>query len=500
MHDRSPARALTWAPPVPRVSLLWAVVTLSLALSGCGSRIEPGSIPQYGVISEGGTVSGLGNGLGELGPVAGPASNPGLNAVGPGGAALVSGSPTQGPDGGGADTQGGQAGPSGAHDGPSPHGSCQGFADQTGITDDTITIANASDISGPVPGIFEASQDAVRAFAAYFNATDDLCGRKLQVLDIDTRTDAGGDQQAYERACAESFAAVGSMAAFDSGGAATAQGCGLPDLRSTIVTGARTACTTCFGTQSGNPVQFPNSVPDYLVARYPQAVKHTAYLWIDAGPAVENASAEIAAWRRRGLDFVYQAGIDVADFNYSPYVQQLKSSGARIVRMLSSYDQAVKLAQAMQQQDYHPDLFLLDATGYDDQFVDVGGAAVDGAEIFVNFRPFEEAGDNRELQTYLTWLQQVKPGAVPTFSGLFSWSAARLFMERAQALGGRLTRSTMVDALRRVDHWTDHGLHAPQHVGSKAVGGCWRFLRLEDGRWAPQAGSRYRCSGITSVD
>ena len=89
-----------------------------------------------------------------------------------------------------------------------------------GITDSEITIGNASDISGPVPGLFESSQDAVKAYVAYFNSTSDICGRKLKLVTYDSRTDAGADQQNYAKGCDEVFAMVGSMSAFDSGGAA----------------------------------------------------------------------------------------------------------------------------------------------------------------------------------------------------------------------------------------------------------------------------------------
>ena len=114
--------------------------------------------------------------------------------------------------------------------------SCDGFKNQTGITDDTIILANVSDISGPVPGIFESAQQAhPRVTSTYFNSTEDICGHKLELELLDSRADAGADQQAYTTACDNAFAAVGSMSAFDSGGAATAENCGLPDIRSTSI-------------------------------------------------------------------------------------------------------------------------------------------------------------------------------------------------------------------------------------------------------------------------
>ena len=200
------------------------------------------------------------------------------------------------------------------------------------------------------------------------------------------------------------------------------------------------------------------------------------------------------------MQVVYTAGIDVAEFNYAPYVQEMRDHGVRWVEFLGAGQQAVRLARAMRQQELRPDVFLLDATGYDASFVADGGADVDGTTVFVNFTPFEERSANPELDLYLRWLQQVHPGAQPTYTGLFAWSAARHFTEQAIALGGRLTRARLVDRLARVDDWTDHGLHAPQHVGGKDVGGCWRFLRLEDGSWRPEGGTAYRCAGITRVD
>jgi ABC-type branched-subunit amino acid transport system substrate-binding protein len=466
-------------------------VLVVLALAACGSRLSPGTVSA----ANGAVASGAPGTR-----VSGAASDAGQPSPGASTAEAGAGDPRAG------SSPGQPGGPSdGQPDGPSSppvsthRGSCDGFRNQTGVTDDEIVIANASDISGPVPGLFEAARNAVRAFAAYFNSAADICGRKLSVLALDTRTESGADQQAYAQACSEAFAAVGSMAAFDSGGAQTAEDCGLPDLRSTIVTHARDHCDTCFASQAGSPDEYPNSVPDFLLQRYPEAAQHAAYLWIDAGPARENAATTMATFERRGVHFAYASGIDVAEFNYLPYVQQLESHGVRWVQFLGAYQQAVRLAQAMRQQGYEPELFVLDATAYDPGFVEYGGGDVDGVKIFVNFTPFEEASSTPEMRLYVDWLQQVRPGAVPTYDGLFAWSAARLFTEQALALGGHLSRAHLVDRLRRVDDWTGNGLHAPQHVGAKRSGACWRFLRLHDTHWLPMGGDGYRCEGLTTV-
>jgi ABC-type branched-subunit amino acid transport system substrate-binding protein len=375
--------------------------------------------------------------------------------------------------------------------------SCAGFHDQTGITDSTITLANASDVTGPVPGIFLSAQQATRAFAAYFNATSRLCGRTLQVLRLDTRTDAGGDQQAYATACAQAFAAVGSMSAFDEGGAAEAEGCGLPDIRSQSVSEARNACSTCFGAQATQLHALQNAVPDYLLAHHPSAAERAAMIYVNAPASVGTAKDMMAVEEKRGMHFVYSSAFDVAEFNYTPYAQAMKSKDVGLVQFVGSSDEAVRLARAMQSAAFRPEAYVLDPTAYDRTFL-AAGDAVREALVFIDFVPFEEAASNPEMQRYERWLQQVSPGASPSYFGLFAWSAARLFVEEAQSLGGRLTRASLVERLRKVDGWTDHGLHGPQAVGPKRNSSCWRFLAVRDGAWVPAPGSPgYLCHGST---
>ena len=472
------------------VAPVCALVALSLA--ACGSQIDPDTVAQVNgaaVGANGEVVAG--GGTTATGP---DGSVPGASGGGAGTTTTGGGTTTK--------TSGSGGGTEGTGDNAATGGgksaSCDGFKNQTGITDKTIVIGNSSDVSGPVPGLFEASQDAVKAYVAYFNATSDICGRKLELKSYDSRTDAAADQQSYTKACDETFAMVGSMSAFDSGGASTAQGCGLPDIRSAGVTADRQACTTCFGAQSTVADEFQNAVPDFVIKNHPDAAAHAAMLYINAGAAAENGKTQVAAMTKRGMHFDYVQGIDISEFNYSPYVQQMKDKGIEYVQIIGATAQFVRLAQAMQQQGFKPEVFMIDPTAYNSDYVKSGGEAAEGTTVFINFTPFEEAASNKEAQLYVSWLQQVKPGAEPSFFGLFSWSAARLFVERAAALGGKLSRASLVADLRKVDDWTANGMHSPQHVGPRHTGECWRFIQLQHGRWVPVGGTKYSCSGTTT--
>ncbi|HET9500896.1 MAG TPA: ABC transporter substrate-binding protein [Marmoricola sp.] len=470
-------------------------VTVRAANEGVAGQLGSGAgtaTTGDGTTTAGGAVTGGGAGTGDAGGATGSAGSTGSTGGTAGGTAA-------GGDGGGA-VSGSLKGTGGnAATGAVKAASCAGFKNSTGITDKTITIGNSSDVSGPVPGLFTSAQQATKAYVAYFNATSSICGRKLELKTYDSRTDAGADQQAYQQMCEQTFAAVGSMSAFDSGGAPVAEDCGLPDIRSSGVTAERAACSTCFGALATNAHQFENSVPDFMLKQFPEASKKAAVLYVNAGAAAQNARTQMAVEEKRGMKIIYSAGIDVSEFNYGPYVQAMKDKGVRWVQFLGAYQQAARLAKTMQQSGFEPDAYVLDPTGYNADYVKQAGDAADGTIVFMPMTPFEEASSNRELQLYLTWLNQVAPGAQPSFFGLFSWSAARLFVEQATALGGDLSRQNLVKRLRGVTKWTANGLHAPQPVGSKKASECYRFLRLKGTKWVPFGGSRYLCTGVTTV-
>lgn len=488
---------------VRRNALVTAVVVSVLTLAACGSQLDPDDVSQAGGGSGGttggttGDVPGTDPAVPELAGAGGGSA--GTTADAPGTTGSTGSTGSTGTTGGGGTGGGGDQGDgANAADGGNEAASCDGFKNQTGITDDKIVIANASDISGPVPGIFESAQQATRAYAAYFNSTGDICGRKLEVTLLDTRADAGADQQAYTRACAEAFAAVGSMSAFDSGGAGAAEGCGLPDIRSTSVNPERTQCSTCFSAQSVNVGLVPSVVPNFFLSKHKSATEHVGLLYINAGAAPPNAVKFRDAWTKAGWNIDVFQGIDVAEFNFAPYVQQMKDADVDLVVYVGPYQNTVKLQQAMDQQDFDPTVFLQDATIYDERYVEQAGSLGDGTFVYSSTALFDDP-KNKEMALYRSWLSQVSPGAVPNFFGLYAWSAARLFVQESVKLGGKLDRASLVAAIAKVKDWTSNGLHVPQQVGARTTYNCAQIIQLNGGKWSPVSGNGFQCGPLIDV-
>ncbi|HZC73404.1 MAG TPA: ABC transporter substrate-binding protein, partial [Jatrophihabitans sp.] len=395
--------------------------------------------------------------------------------------------------GGGGGTGGGVAtGPlAGVH-----LGSCNGFKNTTGVSDSTITLANVADLSGPVPNLFRSAQAAVTAYVAYFNSTSSICGRKLKLVGLDSGTQESGDQQASQTACGEAFAMVGSMGAFDAGGASTVSHCGIPDIRAATTETARQQSPVTFSAYSLNTSEIPTDPFTYFKSHYGDAYKNAAFVYLNAGASSLNAKSFIAGEEKLGYDFKDQIAIDVTSVpNYDGIVTQLQDDGIKYVQYIGAYQYAIKLKSAMYQAHYNP-TYVMDTVAYDQNYV-AAGTPVDGTNLFASAPLFSEANRNSQLSTYLTWLQRTS-GGTPNFFGIYAWAAAALFVQTAAELGGNLSRSAMVSKLRQVHGYTDRGMVPPQDVGGKHTPRCYSILKLQNGQWVRKTPYPYTCGSVVN--
>ena len=148
-----------------------------------------------------------------------------------------------------------------------------------------------------------------------------------------------------------------------------------------------------------------------------------------------------------------------------------------------------------QQPDYPRPIYFQDPLIYDQNYTREAGEAGNGTYVFATHPLFDDTS-NREMVLYRSWLQQTSPGASPSYFGLYAWSATRLAVEKMVALGGRLTRATLVAEIAKTNDWTANGLHVAQPVGSKGKAECVTMLQLQNGTWGYGSGRGYMCQGL----
>lgn len=405
------------------------------------------------------------------------------------------------PGGTAAGGQDGQTGQTGTGGGEPAAPSGPRTATDVGVTADEIVIANVSDISGPVPGLFESTRRATQAYAAYVNSRGGIHGRRVTVLPLDSRTDAGENRNATLQACERAFVMVGSMSAFDGGGAAALDECGIPAVDAIAVTAPRARAVNSFPAYPINPGTVMTSPADHIAQRYPEAVKTAAIFYTDAATSRDEAQKRKAAYEKRGFTFVYETAIGAVEANMAPYVLEMRRRGVEYVTGIGPLQQMARFSEAMAQQGFDPEVVEWDSVVYDPAFIQLGGQAVEGQWFFINTVMFEEINQHEELQRYVQWLQRTAPNAKPTYFGIYAWSAAALFEQVATAVGPELTRERFFAEIRKISEWNGRGLHVPHDIGSKVPSPCYLHGRVSNQQFVrahPAQG--FACGQNTPID
>jgi ABC-type branched-subunit amino acid transport system substrate-binding protein len=207
----------------------------------------------------------------------------------------------------------------------------------------------------------------------------------------------------------------------------------------------------------------------------------------------------MAMTRKLGYEWVYEGQIDLSETNYAPYVLEMKNRGVQFVTFMGAYQQAARLAQAMGQQGFEPDIYNLQSNAYTPDLIQTGGKAVEGITIAVPGTLLEEIDGNKEMQRYAQWLQQVKPGARPTGLGMYAWASAKMFIDAAKKAGPELTRKKLIAELQKIGEYDADGLTAPHHIGKKTPTACAIIVEVNGGKFRrKEPSSGFRCNDLVS--
>ena len=473
-----------------RQALVAIFAVLALVSNACGSRLttqeRATAISALVGRGGGGGSSGTsGSGLGTTGGDAGTTTNNGT--VGGSGGSSGGGGGSSGSSGGGGQIVASSAGTCAK--------ATSGGKDP-GITASSIKIATLADISGVQPGLFQSAHDAAKAAAAYINSQGGICGRQV-VADLkDSKTDSGGNRAAMEDACANDFAVVGSVSAFDDGSAQPGQACGIPDITAVSTNRAKYNATNTFPAYPNGGPYLGTSSAKYIAKAYPNAIKHAAILWLNQAVAVSNAAARQKAWAAVGFNWVYKQEVQVLQASYTSFVSDMKRMGVQYVTFVGDYQNIVRLQQSMKQQSWEPQVRDWDSVAYNPQYLQTDPQAVEGSFVFVNTSMIEEANSNPEMKLYLTWLQRIAPGSVPDYFGIWAWSAYRLFQKLATQIGPNITRAKLMSALKATSTWNDYGMHGPSQIGAKKPTVCTLYMQVKNDKFSRMwPASGFDCSG-----
>ena len=369
-----------------------------------------------------------------------------------------------------------------------------GGATDIGITGDEIKIGVVADLTGVVPGLFKAAPEAVKAYAEKVNSEGGIHGRQLVVEEYDTGTNDNGNRLAYEKACGEVFASVGSESAFDTGGFEAVRDCGFPHLAGIVTDDEVEALDFVFPRSSGGFTGV--GAARWYAQEFPEAVKKAAYFFVNAPVSELSARQSMEARKTVGWEYIYEQPVGALESNYTPHVLEMKRRGVQAFSIVSDYNNVVRLQTALREQNYEVQIADTSSQAYQGNYLEAAGPAAEGAYIAITHLPFEDAESVPALQEYLEWLEKTSPDAEPSSNGLAAWTRAMLFHEAAEAVGPNLTRDALMEELRGIEDWDADGLLPPRNVGDpEPTTSCFVMMQVKDGgftRVFPEEG--FHCS------
>jgi ABC-type branched-subunit amino acid transport system substrate-binding protein len=378
-------------------------------------------------------------------------------------------------DDSGAPEQGGES------DGEDSRSANSAGSTDIGVTGEEITIGVIADLTGVVPGLFKAAPDAVKAYAAKINEEEGgINGRRLVVEEFDTGTSDNGNRLAYEKACGEVFAAVGSESAFDTGGFEAVEECGFPHIPG-FTTDPEVADL---------PFVFPRATEDYIgigsarwyAEQFPDAVKNASIFFVNAPVAERGARRVIEARESIGWSFVYEQPVAPLESNYTPHVLEMERRGAQTFTITSDYNNIVRLQKALREQGYDVPIADLGGQAYSKDYLEAAGPAAEGSYIALGSALFEEADEVPAMKEYIDWLKKTAPDEEPSSNGLAAWTRAMLFTEAAKAVGDDLTRDKLMAELEGIENWDAEGLLPPRDVGDPVPPtSCFIMVQVRNG-------------------
>jgi ABC-type branched-subunit amino acid transport system substrate-binding protein len=376
-------------------------------------------------------------------------------------------------------------------------------AKDVGITDTEIRLAVIADVDTPVqPGLFQASVDAVKAWAKVVNKAGGIAGRKVVIDFFDSKLNPNETRNAIIKACANDFAMVGGEALFvnnvDDMVACkneAGQAVGLPDAPGLALD----------NTQSCSPVTYViNGLGPYCDTKgdHPQtyiAPQGDAMYYLKTNKdlhGIWTLPGDLKSTKNSLLP-TYNAAADLGIKKdgkgfYDVFQRDPQSAMTPIVQAIKQDSSTFAYSGSNKMLDLRKEATLQGVTSvkvwgctqacYAKAFVEQGGTDVEGTQSVITTLPFyTEYTRNptlKKLVAAVGGVDKVDSNAVA------SWLAALLFQDAAEkaTASGTLTRESLLAALKQEHAFDADGIMGATDIGNHMPPGCIVMTEVKNGK------------------
>ncbi len=486
-------------------------VAILLTLTACGTRADDGLRQQAAraaLGTDGGSTSSGDDGSAGGSTGSGTAGGSTGSGAGTGGA---SGGTTGGGTTGGVGTTGGGTGSAGSTGGtsggatggttggaPAPAGG-NGGATDIGVTATKITLGNVSDLSGPVPGLFQGATIGAQAYYAKVNSEGGIFGRKLEIKVGDGQLDCGQNKAKTQDLVGKVFAFVGSFSLYDDCGASVlADNPGVPDIHGALGPKSQALASNFSVAPLGKG--WRTGPLAYYNKKYGAKWKKIGAIYanVGTGPTLwENTKKAITA---SGGAVAFDQPYGATDTDFTSAIIRMRQEGVQMI-YINTTDGATtaRFVKAARGQNVDWPI-IFGATAYDSNFLKQAGADAEGVFNDQQFAQFFNADDAAKIPAvaeFQKWTDIVAKGETKDIFAIYGWSSAQLFVEALKKAGPRAKRADVMAALKTITTFDANGLLAPANPPAKKPATCWVLNQVKNGKFVrvDTPASTFRCDG-----
>ena len=183
-----------------------------------------------------------------------------------------------------------------------------------------------------------------------------------------------------------------------------------------------------------------------------------------------------------GIQVVLELAMPLSTLSFDSAARAVANSGADYLFVLHASGPSASMAQAMADTHYQP-MFADYIVAYGSNFIELAGAAAEGAVSFIDTLPAEDGGAVPEQAAFLEWMAQIAPDSVVDPFAALGWAGAKALFDTLEAVPGPLTRAAYLAQLAAVGDYDAGGLLGPIDFSAKTRSGCTIGMVVRDGAW-----------------
>ncbi|MBA3655664.1 MAG: ABC transporter substrate-binding protein, partial [Actinobacteria bacterium] len=387
---------------------------------------------------------------------------------------------------------------------PAPSGG-NGGATDVGVTGTEIVVGNVADRSGPVPGLFQAASYGAEAYFAYVNSQGGVFGRKLKLVGADSQTDCTANQNAHVNLIPKVFAFVGSFSLYDDcGNKVMLDHPDVADLSYALGPQTKANTVNSFPPQVA-PLGYQNGMFCYWAKKYGDKIKNVGSIYANIPAVVTSHKMIKHAAESCGWTWKDEIAVGATDTTFNAAVNKMQRDGVTLIFTVASNAQnAAEMKREWDAQasgDQKNALWVVPIAYASDFIERIGSPAaaegIIGHNLYAMFFGAEDAKNVPEVALFQQWMKRVHPRDAIELYAMYSWAAAKLFVQELRAVGPRLTRKAFIEAIRKVHSFDAGGLLNESDIAGHKPGNCYVMWIIHNGNYVrvDTPPDKFRCDG-----